>query len=190
MAAVFQTIYLLLNENVWILLRFHWSLFPRFEFTIFQHCADQATGHYLKQCWPSSPMHICITQPQLIKSWWNRTKIDLKKIWKICCLWCEIRNIYLFMTLLKRPLSHSVDPGRFDSNLTSVIFLIHYPKMKLGHSFWNCSQVNATECHSLTSQHWFSNLLVNDANCSVFTEHTVFNRKNLCSVLIFSKFLF
>ena len=112
-----------LNKNVWILLRFHWSLFPRFEFTIFQHCADQATGHYLKQCWPSSPMHICITQPQLVKSWWNRTKIDLKKIWKICCLWCEIRNIYLFMTLLKRPLSHSVDPGRFDSNL-KVEYLI------------------------------------------------------------------
>ena len=37
--------------------RFHWSLFLRFEFTIFQHWfrwwlgADQATSHYLNQRW-------------------------------------------------------------------------------------------------------------------------------------------
>ena len=38
-------------------LRFHWSLFLRFELTIFQHWftewlgAGQATSHYLNQCW-------------------------------------------------------------------------------------------------------------------------------------------
>ena len=43
---------------------FHWSLFLRVQLTISQHWfrkwlgADQATSHYLKQCWPSSPTHI------------------------------------------------------------------------------------------------------------------------------------
>ena len=38
-------------------LRFHWSLFLRVQLTIFQHWfrwwlgADQATSHYLNQCW-------------------------------------------------------------------------------------------------------------------------------------------
>ena len=38
-------------------LKFHWSLFPRVQLTIFHHWfrwwlgADQATSHYLNQCW-------------------------------------------------------------------------------------------------------------------------------------------
>ena len=38
-------------------LKFHWSLFPRVQLTIFQHCfrqwlgAVEATSHYLNQCW-------------------------------------------------------------------------------------------------------------------------------------------
>ena len=44
------------------------SLFPRVPLIIFQHWfrwwfgADQATSHYLNQCWPSSPTHICGTR--------------------------------------------------------------------------------------------------------------------------------
>ena len=46
-----------LNENIWIWLRSHWSLFPRVQLTIFQHWfrswlgTDQAISHYLKQWW-------------------------------------------------------------------------------------------------------------------------------------------
>ena len=46
-----------LIENVWTLIRFHWSLFLRVQFTIFQHWfwwwlgADQVTRHYLNQWW-------------------------------------------------------------------------------------------------------------------------------------------
>ena len=48
-------------------LKFHWNLFLSVQLIIFQYWfrkwlgADQATSHYLKQCCPSSPMHICIT---------------------------------------------------------------------------------------------------------------------------------
>ena len=44
-------------ENVWIPIKFHWSLFPRVQLTIFQHWfrswldSAQATSHYLKQWW-------------------------------------------------------------------------------------------------------------------------------------------
>ena len=59
MAAIFQTFS---NAFSWMKmykfrLRFHWSLFPRFQLTIFQHWfrwrlgADQATSHYLNQWW-------------------------------------------------------------------------------------------------------------------------------------------
>ena len=60
MAAIFQTTFS--NAFSWMKLyelrfRFHWSLFPRVQLTIFQHWfrqwlgADQATSHYLNQCW-------------------------------------------------------------------------------------------------------------------------------------------
>ena len=59
-AAISQTTFL--NAFSWMemyefLLRFHWSLFPRFKLTILQHWfqwwlgADQATSHYLNQWW-------------------------------------------------------------------------------------------------------------------------------------------
>ena len=52
---IFKCIFL--NENVEFLLKFQWSLFPRVQFTIFQHWfrqwlgAVQATSHYLNQWW-------------------------------------------------------------------------------------------------------------------------------------------
>ena len=60
MYAIFQTTFS--NAFSWMKmfkfwLRFHWSLFPRFQFTIFQHWfrlwlgTDQATSHYLNQWW-------------------------------------------------------------------------------------------------------------------------------------------
>ena len=55
-------------------LKFHWSLFLKVQFTIFQHWfrqwlgAEQATSHYLNQWWPSSMTHICVTRPQWVKS--------------------------------------------------------------------------------------------------------------------------
>ena len=45
------------NENLWISIKFHWSLFPRVQLTIFQHRFkkwlgdDQATSHYMNQWW-------------------------------------------------------------------------------------------------------------------------------------------
>ena len=51
-------------------LKFHWSLFLRFQLTIYHHWfrywlgAVQATSHYLNQGWPSSLTHIYISQPQ------------------------------------------------------------------------------------------------------------------------------
>ena len=60
MAAIFQMTFS--NAFSWMKmfkfrLRFHWSLFPRVQLTIFQHWfrkwlgTDQATSHYLNQCW-------------------------------------------------------------------------------------------------------------------------------------------
>ena len=52
---------------------FHWSLFLRVQLTICQHWfrkwpgADLATSHYLNQCWPSSPTHICGTRGRWVK---------------------------------------------------------------------------------------------------------------------------
>ena len=75
MAAIFQTIFS--NAFSWMKmykfrLRFHWSLFPRVQLTIFQHWfrwwlgAGQATSHYLNQWSPSLLMQICVTRPQFV----------------------------------------------------------------------------------------------------------------------------
>ena len=51
--------------------KFHWSLFPRVQLTIFQHWfrlwlgAVQATSHYLNQWWLVY-RRICVTQPQWV----------------------------------------------------------------------------------------------------------------------------
>ena len=53
-------------------LKLHWTMFLKVQLTIFQHWfrqllgAEQATSHYLNQCWPSSTMHICVTRPQRV----------------------------------------------------------------------------------------------------------------------------
>ena len=55
---------------------FEWSLFLRFQLTIFQYLlrwwlgADQATSHYLNQHWPDSLMHICITWGRWVITHW------------------------------------------------------------------------------------------------------------------------
>ena len=60
MAAIFQTTFTNTFSSTKMLefrLKFHWSLFLRVQLTIFQHwfrywlVADQATSHYLNQCW-------------------------------------------------------------------------------------------------------------------------------------------
>ena len=49
-------------------LKYHWSLFLRIRLTTTQHWfwkwlgAEEATSHYLTQCWPNSLMHICSTK--------------------------------------------------------------------------------------------------------------------------------
>ena len=49
-------------------LKFHRTLFPRVQLAISQHWfklwfgVEQATSHYLNQCWPSSLTHICGTR--------------------------------------------------------------------------------------------------------------------------------
>ena len=56
-------------------LKFHWSWFPRAQLIIFQHWSrqwlgvEQSTYHYLNQCCPRLPAHICVTRPQRVK--WN-----------------------------------------------------------------------------------------------------------------------
>ena len=54
-------------------LKFHWSLFPRVQLTIFQHWfrwwlgAVQPTSHYLNQWWPGLITHIRVNRPQWVK---------------------------------------------------------------------------------------------------------------------------
>ena len=49
--------FIFLSENVWVSLKIHWSLFLRFELTMFHHRfrewpgADPAASHYLNQWW-------------------------------------------------------------------------------------------------------------------------------------------
>ena len=65
---------------------FHWSLFLRVQLTIFQHCfrlwlgADQATSHYLNQCWPSSLTLICGARG----TWVNHHMIKLPHYNELC----------------------------------------------------------------------------------------------------------
>ena len=76
-------------------LKFHCSLFLKFQLTINQHWfrywlgAEQATSHYLTQWWPSWITHICLIQPQ-----WVNSDADhkIKKSWNlkgrpIACPW-------------------------------------------------------------------------------------------------------
>ena len=61
-----------LEWKVWyIWFKFLCSLFPRVHLTIIYHWlwlnAEQAACHYMNQCWPSSPTHICDT----MGSWVN-----------------------------------------------------------------------------------------------------------------------
>ena len=54
--------------------KFHWNLFPRDQLTISQYWyrlwlgANKVTSYWLEQCWPISPMHLCITWLQWVDS--------------------------------------------------------------------------------------------------------------------------
>ena len=71
MAAISQTTVSIAFSWIKILeflFNFHWKLFLRVWLTINQHWfrlwlgTEQVTSHYLNQCWPCSPMHICSTR--------------------------------------------------------------------------------------------------------------------------------
>ena len=65
---------ILLNEKFCILFRISPKLFLRCQLTISQHWfrewlgAEQATNHYLNQCWLSLLMHICGTKGRWVKT--------------------------------------------------------------------------------------------------------------------------
>ena len=67
-------------------LRFHWSLFLRFELTIFQHWfrwrlgADRATSRYLNHWWSSLLTHACVTRPHWVKLWLDQTNIHYNDV--------------------------------------------------------------------------------------------------------------
>ena len=69
-----------MHFHEWKNLYFDWSLFLRVQLTIFQHWfrkwlgADQATSHYLNQCWPISLMHICGTRGRWVNVWKTETE--------------------------------------------------------------------------------------------------------------------
>ena len=106
MAAIFPTTFS--NAFSWkkmfeFRLKFHWSLFPRVQLTIFQHWfrlwfgAEQATSHYLNQCWLEyRRIYASLGLNELTNMTLNpmghyvsRTEYILKK-WKIKCLWWSI----------------------------------------------------------------------------------------------------
>ena len=77
MAAILQTTFS--NAFSWMkMLKFwfnsHWIFFTRVQLTINQHwfrdwlVACAAPSHYLNQCWPSSPTHICGTRGRGVKA--------------------------------------------------------------------------------------------------------------------------
>ena len=77
MAAISQTTFS--NAFSWMKsfvfwFEFHWSLFLRVQLIISRHWfrkwlgAEQATSHYLKQCWTSTLTHICGTLGEMSES--------------------------------------------------------------------------------------------------------------------------
>ena len=88
-------------------LKFRWSLFPRVQLTKIQNWfrswlgAHQATSHYLKQCWPSSPTDICGT-----RGWWVNWLASEAVCWNfvhnICiCIFLKENLCILIQILLK-----------------------------------------------------------------------------------------
>ena len=76
MAAISQTIFLEAFSRMKSFLfglKLHWGLFLGVKLTISEYWfrqwlgAEQATSHYLDQCWPSAPKHICETRERLVK---------------------------------------------------------------------------------------------------------------------------
>ena len=67
----------------WKNTKFHGSLFRVVQLAIFQHRirywlgADQATSHYLNQCWPNSTTHICSTREKWVKHHWQSSCTDI-----------------------------------------------------------------------------------------------------------------
>ena len=67
----------------------------------------QATGHYLNQCWPRSPMPYGVTRPQWVKIFINWTirvvKYEVCLTWMFFCLLShdtiQIQNLYCINSL-------------------------------------------------------------------------------------------
>ena len=69
---IFKCLFWMKMYKFWF--RFHWSLFPRVQLTMFQHWfsqwlgAGQATSLYQNQCWYVLLTHRYITRPQWVNS--------------------------------------------------------------------------------------------------------------------------
>ena len=91
----FQGIFL--NENVWNSLKISLQCVPKFR--INRLGADQASNHYLNQCWPSSLTHICGTRGQrsfVLFLFLSKIHFQLSKFV------CEIATILLHAILSQR----------------------------------------------------------------------------------------
>ena len=68
-----------LNENFWFPMKFHRNMFHMVQLTIWQHWfrwwlgAEQASSHYLKQCWCVLLTLIFATRPQWVNGLMNGT---------------------------------------------------------------------------------------------------------------------
>ena len=66
--------------------RFHWNIFPRLRLAISQHNfrywrgGEQATSHYLNQCWANLLMHIYVSL--------SLNELKLEEIWWYLIDWC------------------------------------------------------------------------------------------------------
>ena len=82
---IFERIFL--NENVRILIQISLKFVPKGPIDnksiLVQVMAgtEQATSHYLNQCWPYSLTHICVTRPQ-----WVNSIAALSGCWLVVCV--------------------------------------------------------------------------------------------------------
>ena len=97
--ATFQTTFskaFFLMKMFQLPLKFHWSLFPRVQLTLFQHWfrwwlgAIQVTSHYLNQWWLVTT-HICITRPQWVNEACHSTAITRATILISCHIVDKLR---------------------------------------------------------------------------------------------------
>ena len=93
--------WILLNENVWISIRLHWSLILGVQLAISQHWfrqwlgADQATSHYLIQ-WRLVCIHASLGLNELYTSCWSVHSFHFTQDWKIA-LWRALQRECIFL---------------------------------------------------------------------------------------------